>query len=94
MTIKTALLVAIFVVGATLLATPAKAYFYQPAPYGYQYYNAYNPYAYGYQDTASQLIQSHINFVDNFRYIPSPVHYYFWQYYTPSPYYGGYGYGY
>ena len=91
-TIKKVMLAIVLLVGMVLVATPAQAYFYQPQ--SYPNYSP-NPYRYGYQDTVSQLVQGHLNFVSNFVYYPAPVRSYFNPYF-PSYSYGGYGnnYGY
>jgi hypothetical protein len=97
-TITKTLLIGGIVVVAGLVTPSAQAYFYQPQytaserSYLNQQYN--NPYNYGYQDTASQLIQGQLNFVSNFTYIPSPIHSYFFQYYPSYNYFGNYGYNY
>ncbi len=87
---KKTLLIAIFAVaGLGLTGTSAKAWFYQPQPYhNYQYQQYYNPYNYGYQDTASQLIQGQLYFVANFNYVPSPIRSYFNWNYSPFNYWG------
>ena len=80
----------VLLAGMTLVAAPAQASFRQARSYPNY---SYNPYRYGYQDTISQLIQSHLNFVANFTYIPAPTRY-FYNSYSPYNYYGGYNYGY
>ena len=76
-----------------LVTAPAKAYFYQPQPYGQSAYYASqytNPYNYGYRDNVSNLIQQHLNFVSNFVYVPTPYYGYGYNNYSP---YSSYGYG-
>ena len=87
-------MLAIVVLVALLMTSSAQAYFYQPQQYQSYRYQTYNPYNYGYQDTVSQLVQQNLNFVSNFVYVPAPIHPYFYNYYSPYSYYGGYGYGY
>lgn len=88
--LKLSLFVAIPLAVFALVGGSAHAYFYQPQSYPNY---SYNPYQYGYQDTVSQLIQSQLNFVSNFVYVPAPVRSYF-NPYIPSYNYGGYGYNY
>lgn len=64
---------------------------YQAQYSGYSYYS--QPYQFanytppGYDDV-SRLIQGTLNWVGYQQYIPTPVHQYFYQYYSPYSYYG------
>ena len=89
--LKLTLFVSIPLAVFAVVGGSAQAYFRQPQSYPNY---SYNPYKYGYQDTVSQLTQANLNFVSNFVYVPTPVRPYFYNYYSPYSYYGGYGYGY
>jgi hypothetical protein len=92
-------IVALSALALFAVAAPTHAYFYQSqtpayrqyAPqyptYNYQPYQFFN---YSGNNELSGLIQGHLNFIQQYQYIPAPVHQYFYQYYTPS--YYGYGY--
>ena len=84
--LKKYIAIGIFVAVGLLATGQVQAYFYQPHPRAYNPYSYNYGYSYGYgrYDTVTPMIQSHINFVSNFTYIPAPIHpYFFTHYYNP-----------
>lgn len=45
-------------------------------------------YGYSYRNELLGLVQSNLNLINRLTYIAPPIHYYFFQYYSPFSYYG------